>query len=117
MVQIELSELETLIVGLVALLAGTHLRRRVPLLKRIAVPNAVVGAAIVAVIALLLNGNFKIDITFAIQLRDVMLLVFFATIGLAAKLTMGNQSGLRIARWRAVIHWRVWNSARMGRGG
>ena len=93
MVQIELSELETLIVGLVALLAGTHLRRRVPLLKRIAVPNAVVGAAIVAVIALLLNGNFKIDITFAIQLRDVMLLVFFATIGLAAKLSQLRAGG------------------------
>ncbi len=93
MVQIELSELETLIVGLIALLAGTHLRRRVRLLKRIAVPNAVVGAAIVAMITLALNRVLAIDVVFAVELRDLMLLIFFATIGLAAKLSQLRAGG------------------------
>ncbi|GLS29151.1 glutamate:Na+ symporter, ESS family [Mesorhizobium albiziae] len=93
MVQIELSELETLIVGLIALLAGTSLRRRVQLLKRVAVPNAVVGAAIVAIIVLILSSFFKIDTAFATRLRDVMLLVFFATIGLGAKLSQLRAGG------------------------
>ncbi len=93
MFQIELSELETLIVGLIALLAGTHLRRRVQLLKRIAVPNAVVGAAIVAMITLALNRVLAIDVVFAVELRDLMLLIFFATIGLAAKLSQLRAGG------------------------
>jgi glutamate:Na+ symporter, ESS family len=93
MVQVELSELETLIVGLIALLAGTHLRRHVQLLKRIAVPNAVVGAAVVAVITLVLNSVLEIDVVFAAELRDLMLLLFFATIGLAAKLSQLRAGG------------------------
>jgi glutamate:Na+ symporter, ESS family len=93
MFQVELSELETLIVGLVALLAGTHLRRSVQLLKRIAVPNAVVGAAIVALTTLALNGLLAIDVVFAVELRDLMLLIFFATIGLAAKFSQLRAGG------------------------
>lgn len=93
MFQVELSELETLIVGLVALLAGTHLRRSVQSLKRIAVPNAVVGAAIVALITFALNGLLAIDVLFAVELRDLMLLIFFATIGLAAKLSQLRAGG------------------------
>ena len=41
----ELGELPTLIIGIAALLLGQYIRRTAPLLKRIDIPDAVVGAS------------------------------------------------------------------------
>jgi len=84
--RIELGELATLIIGIGALLLGRFIRRSIPSLKRIDVPDAVVGASIVAVFCLLAEVAAGIKITFGAQLRDILLLVFFTTIGLSAKL-------------------------------
>jgi len=84
--KIELGELATLIVGVAALLLGRYIRRSIPFLKRIDVPDAVVGASIVAVLCLLAEVLAGLRITFGSQLRDILLLVFFTTIGLSAKL-------------------------------
>ena len=50
---LELGELPTLIIGIAALLLGQYIRRTAPLLKRIDIPDAVVGATIVALLCLL----------------------------------------------------------------
>jgi ESS family glutamate:Na+ symporter len=84
--RIELGELATLIVGIATLLLGRYIRRSVPFLKRIDLPDAVVGASIVAVFCLLAEVLAGLKITFGSQLRDILLLVFFTTIGLSAKL-------------------------------
>src|SRR5471030_2591002 len=84
--RIELGELATLIIGVAALLLGRYIRRSITLLKRIDVPDAVVGASIVAVFCLLAEVLAGIKISFGAQLRDILLLVFFTTIGLSAKL-------------------------------
>ena len=47
---IEFSEVATLIVGLVALFVGTRIRAAVPILKRMDMPDAVIGAMIVALL-------------------------------------------------------------------
>jgi ESS family glutamate:Na+ symporter len=83
---INLGEIETLIVGILALFAGGWLRRSVPFLGRIDMPNAVIGAAIVAVLVLIGEVWFNIAVRFGSQTRDALLLVFFTTIGLSAKL-------------------------------
>ncbi|MEY3081124.1 MAG: sodium/glutamate symporter, partial [Pseudomonadota bacterium] len=44
MQRIELGELATVLVGLVALFVGRFVRKSVPLLSRLDMPNAVVGA-------------------------------------------------------------------------
>ena len=61
---ITLGELETLIVGILALFAGGWLRRSVPFLGRIDMPNAVIGAAIVAVLVLIGEVWFNIALRF-----------------------------------------------------
>src|SRR5471032_851474 len=91
--RIELGELATLIIGIGALLLGRYIRRSIPLLKRIDVPDAVVGASIVAVLCLLAEVLAGIKITFGAQLRDILLLVFFTTIGLSAKLAALRNGG------------------------
>lgn len=91
--RIELGELATLIIGVAALLLGRYIRRSIPLLKRIDVPDAVVGASIVAVFCLLAEVLAGIKIGFGSQLRDILLLVFFTTIGLSAKLAALRNGG------------------------
>lgn len=84
--RIELGELPTLIVAIIALFVGKWVRRSVPLLSRLDIPNAVVGAAIIAALVLIGQIYFGIDVAFGSRMRDALLLVFFTTIGLSAKL-------------------------------
>lgn len=93
MQRVELGELATLLVGIVALFIGRSLRQSLPFLRRIDMPNAVVGAMIVAVGILLLQLMLRLDVAFGQRTRDVLLLVFFTSIGLSAKLSALRSGG------------------------
>lgn len=93
MTRIELTELATLIVGIVALYVGRTIRRSVPLLSRIDLPNAVIGAMVVALLVLFGQLALGIDVAFGGQTRDALLLVFFTAIGLSAKLSALAKGG------------------------
>lgn len=93
MVTIALSDLETLALGLFALVVATAIARRVPLLKRLNVPIPVVGGVLVAVVVALLHRFAGTSVQFAGQLTDFFLLVFFTTIGLSAKFTALKAGG------------------------
>jgi ESS family glutamate:Na+ symporter len=93
MIRIELTELATLIIGIVALYVGRTIRRSVPLLSRIDLPNAVIGALVVALLVLLGQLAFGIDVAFGGRTRDALLLVFFTAIGLSAKLSALAKGG------------------------
>ena len=86
MLRIELTELQTLVIAIIALFIGRQLRRSIPALSKLDIPNAVVGAAIVAVAVLAGQVYLDIDIAFGSRMRDALLLVFFTSIGLSAKL-------------------------------
>jgi glutamate:Na+ symporter, ESS family len=87
MVRYELGELSTLLIGIVALFAGKAIREAVPALRRIDMPNAVVGAMVVALLVLAGQLLLGADVAFGSRLRDALLLVFFTSIGLSAKLS------------------------------
>lgn len=93
MQRFELGELATVLIGLVALFTGRWVRQSVPLLSRLDMPNAVVGAMIVAVLILVLQLTVHIDIAFGQRTRDALLLVFFTSIGLSAKLSTLKSGG------------------------
>lgn len=93
MQRFELGELATLLVGLVALFIGGWLRASIPLLRRMDMPNAVVGAMVVAVAILLLQVLAHVDIAFGSRIRDALLLVFFTSIDLSAKLSALRSGG------------------------
>ena len=90
---IALSDLETLAVGLIALVLATAIVRRVPLLARINVPMPVVGGVLVAVVAALLHRFGDVSIQFAGELTSFFLLVFFTTVGLSAKFSALKAGG------------------------
>jgi ESS family glutamate:Na+ symporter len=92
-VTISLSDLETLALGLFALVIATAIVRRVPVLSRLNVPTPVVGGVLVAVVAALLHQFAGTSIQFAGELTSFFLLVFFTTVGLSAKLSALKAGG------------------------
>lgn len=87
MIRYEVSELATLLVGIVALFAGKAIRHAVPVLSRIDMPNAVVGALLVSLLVLSGQLVLGVDVAFGSSTRDALLLIFFTSIGLSAKLS------------------------------
>ena len=87
------SELETLAVGLFALVVATAIVHRLPLLARLNVPTAVIGGLLVAAVAALLHRFGSMSIEFAGGLTDFFLLAFFTTVGLSAKFSALKAGG------------------------
>ena len=86
--QVSLSELETIIIALIALFIGKGVRAALPWLRRIDLPDAVVGGLLMALLALVARLVLGWELTFGSHLRDLLLLIFFSTIGLSAKLRL-----------------------------
>lgn len=88
------SEIVTLLIGLVALVAGIRIYRRFDTIQRLNIPAPVIGGLIVAAVTLALYLGVGLEVKFARELRDVLLLFFFATIGLASRLTALKRGGV-----------------------
>lgn len=90
---IPVSELETLAVGLLALVIANPIVRRIPLLARLNVPVPVIGGVMVAIVMALLYRFGDTTLEFSSGLRDFFLLVFFTTVGLSAKFSALKAGG------------------------
>ncbi|MEH6545916.1 MAG: sodium/glutamate symporter [Sneathiella sp.] len=64
---------------------GTAVNRYVPVLASYNIPVSVTGGILCSLITTLLFYVFDITVEFDLDLRDLLLLVFFSTIGLSAK--------------------------------
>ncbi len=93
---LSLNELWTLLVALLTIGLGTWINARVPLLARYSIPPAVVGGFVVAA-ALLVLQQFGWRIGFGTQARGALLLVFFTTLGLTARLAALRGGGVAVA--------------------
>jgi len=87
MTTLEVNDLQTLVIGLAALLLTQQVVKKLPFIGRLNVPTPVFAGAIVAIAVSLLRSNFQIEVTFAKKATDFLLLVFFTTVGLSAKLS------------------------------
>lgn len=90
---ISLTDLETLAVGLCALVVATAIVGRAPFLARLNVPIPVVGGVLVAIAVALLHRFGGTSIQFANELTNFFLLVFFTTVGLSAKFSALKAGG------------------------
>ncbi len=82
---IGLPEIVTLMIGLLTLMMGEFLTSRSEFLTRLNIPAAVVGGLLTSVIVSIIEANSQVTINFAPHLRDILILVFFVTLGLTAK--------------------------------
>ena len=90
---VDLNEFNTLIIGLLALIAGELFCRNINALKKLAIPSAVVGGLMVALLNYSLEHLFSIKLVFGAQLRDILILVFFATLGFTARISALRSGG------------------------
>lgn len=82
---IALSDLETLAVGLLALVVTSAIAGRIPWLTRLNIPMPVLGGVLVAIVVAAFRYFSGSSIQFGTALTDFFLLVFFTTVGLSAK--------------------------------
>ncbi|MCK9511854.1 MAG: sodium/glutamate symporter [Pigmentiphaga sp.] len=79
--------------AILLLFVGRLLAERYAWLHRYSIPEPVVGGALCALVVFLLYEVFAWRIVFELWLRDVLLLYFFAAIGLSASLGSLKQGG------------------------
>ncbi|MEM9478737.1 MAG: sodium/glutamate symporter [Verrucomicrobiota bacterium] len=91
--ELQVNFTDTLIVSLVVLFVGSQMTRRIGFLERYSIPQAVSGGLVASLIVLLIAVSGGPKITYDLVLRDLLLLVFFSTIGLSAKFSRLQAGG------------------------
>lgn len=93
MTEFQINGVDTLIISIFVLYLGRFITRRVRFLEKYNIPQAVTGGLIVSllILAIVLAGGPKV--AFSLELRDLLLLVFFSTIGLSAKFSRLKAGG------------------------
>ena len=88
---------DVLIIAIVVWFLGNFITERIHFLKANNIPAAVTGGLICSLIVTFIYSVFDIQINFDMRTRDLMLLVFFTTIGLSAKLALLKVGGKALA--------------------
>jgi len=84
--QIELNNVWTLIVALLTIGLGRRINARLVWLERGNIPPAVTAGLLLSLVLAGLRAQGWLDVKFSMAVRDVLLLVFFATLGFGAHL-------------------------------
>lgn len=95
--EISLHGSDVLVASIVVWFLGASVNRKVPFLNRYSIPVAVTGGLICSTLVAMLYTFADIKITFDMALRDGLLLIFFSTIGLGAKLSLLKEGGKALA--------------------
>jgi ESS family glutamate:Na+ symporter len=76
-----------LTVGIVVFFVGVLITQRVGFLRRYSIPEPVTGGFAAALAFWAVHAFFGVDIGFEMATRDKLLVVFFATVGVNARLS------------------------------
>jgi ESS family glutamate:Na+ symporter len=74
-------------IGIIVFFVGAFLTRSVPFLRDYSIPEPVSGGLAAALLTWAIYSWFSIEIRFDLETRDTLLVIFFATIGLNARLS------------------------------
>ncbi len=89
----EFDNLQTVIIGLTCLQIANFLSKRIPGLAKANIPAPVIGGVLGALGVTLARSFWNVEVHFATKLTDFMLLVFFTSVGLTAKLSALKAGG------------------------
>lgn len=84
-------------VAIIVYFVGVNVTRRVRFLREFNIPEPVSGGLVAACVTLILHAGAGLSITFELDTRDLLLVYFFTTIGLNAKLSDLIQGGRPLA--------------------
>jgi ESS family glutamate:Na+ symporter len=93
---IKITVIQVLGLSAFGILLGNLIKRAIPLLERLTIPASIVGGLVYALVHLFLRDrvvNFEFDIV----LRDVLMVAFFTTVGMAASLRLLKIGGKKVA--------------------
>ena len=93
-----ISVTQTLIISILVLYVGTFLQTHIRWLSKYNIPSAVVGGILCSLFVAIFYTATGHEITFDLSLRDLLLLVFFSTIGLSAKLRTLADGGIALGK-------------------
>jgi ESS family glutamate:Na+ symporter len=89
----QVSELETIIIAILVLFLGKLLTRKVRFLQEYNIPEPVSGGLIASLAFGALYLFYDLELRFALEMRDTLLIVFFTTIGLSSRFKTLVQGG------------------------
>ncbi len=81
------------VLAVVVWFVGTWINRRFAFLERYSIPVAVTGGLLCSLVVAVVYYASGVKIAFDTGLRDILLLIFFSTIGLSAKLRLLKEGG------------------------
>ena len=87
---------ETLAIAVALLLLGRWIKEKVTVLKKFFIPAPVVGGLIFSIITLIGHEYNLFQFSFDSQLKSLLMLAFFTTIGFAASIKMLLKGGLSV---------------------
>lgn len=90
---VEMDAFGTLVVAVVFLFIGRFVVQKVSFFKNYNIPEPVVGGLIAAVLAYVLYKFFNISATFDAKIQNVLMLMFFTSIGLSASFVKLKEGG------------------------
>jgi ESS family glutamate:Na+ symporter len=74
---------------------GTWLKQKIHILDRLNIPASIVGGLVYAVLALVLRDRY-LNLDMDLVLRDILMVMFFTTIGLSASLRLVRVGGIQV---------------------
>jgi ESS family glutamate:Na+ symporter len=92
MLLIKLSAFQLLGLAALGVVLGRAITRRIPMLGRMHIPPSIVGGLVYALLVLILHGQ-GIGVEFDTTVRDILMVTFFATIGMNASLQLLRLGG------------------------
>jgi len=78
---------DTLMLAILVLFLGKYLTRKITVLAKYNIPEPVSGGVIASLFFALLHYSYGLDVNFDLSMRDSLLVMFFTTIGLSARLS------------------------------
>lgn len=98
-----LQPLHTLLAAVLVLLLGYSLNRLVPILARYNIPAPITGGLLFAVVMLIISTSTGFHLDFDVTLKPILMLSFFAAVGLSANLSLLRQGGKRLLLFVLVL--------------
>ncbi|MGY2572248.1 sodium/glutamate symporter [Vibrio sp. C8] len=98
---ISVSALESFLVAISVLFLGHFINARLPILNKFNIPEPIVGGLIIACAITVLHF-YGVDLEFDLPLQNTFMLMFFATVGLAANYTQLMKGGAKVFIFLAI---------------
>lgn len=95
--QYQMLPMHALALSILVLYLGFYLNRKIRFLSEFYIPPAVTGGLICSIIVAVIFVVADVEIQFDLAIRDLLLLVFFSTIGLSAKFRVLVDGGKALA--------------------